>query len=222
MPALPLDEAGKYVAAAYVVFVALILIYVAIIGARSRASSVRSRSSWRTTSDRRAAHARRQPQDRAASAARAPGAARRTRGARALASSWTTRPCTRPWRSPPATARSSTSSTADPVEAENAALGVLSRQAGLRPTELLGRDLLAPRQRRRRAPLRGHERARLHDRGRGRGPGPGEALVRDGARGGRDRAGHEQAVPRRARPPASACGPRPTCRARACPCPRWP
>jgi hypothetical protein len=27
-PALPLDEAGKYVAAAYVVFLALILIYV--------------------------------------------------------------------------------------------------------------------------------------------------------------------------------------------------
>ncbi len=34
MPALPLDEAGKYVAAAYVVFLALILIYVAIIGAK--------------------------------------------------------------------------------------------------------------------------------------------------------------------------------------------
>ena len=34
MPALPLDEAGRYVAAAYVVFVALILIYVAIIGAK--------------------------------------------------------------------------------------------------------------------------------------------------------------------------------------------
>jgi hypothetical protein len=34
MPALPLDEAGKYVAAAYVVFVALILIYVAIMAAR--------------------------------------------------------------------------------------------------------------------------------------------------------------------------------------------
>ena len=29
-PALPLDEAGKYVAGAYVVFVMLILIYVAI------------------------------------------------------------------------------------------------------------------------------------------------------------------------------------------------
>jgi hypothetical protein len=34
MPALPLDEAGKYVAGAYVVFIALILIYVAIIGAK--------------------------------------------------------------------------------------------------------------------------------------------------------------------------------------------
>ena len=34
MPALPLDEAGKYVAGAYVVFVALILVYVAIIAAK--------------------------------------------------------------------------------------------------------------------------------------------------------------------------------------------
>jgi CcmD family protein len=34
MPALPLEEAGKYVAAAYLVFVTLITVYVAIIGAR--------------------------------------------------------------------------------------------------------------------------------------------------------------------------------------------
>jgi hypothetical protein len=34
MPALPLDEAGKYVAGAYVVFLALILVYVAILGAK--------------------------------------------------------------------------------------------------------------------------------------------------------------------------------------------
>jgi CcmD family protein len=34
VPALPLDEAGKYVAGAYVVFVTLILVYVAIIGAK--------------------------------------------------------------------------------------------------------------------------------------------------------------------------------------------
>ncbi len=34
MPALPLEEAGKYVAGAYVVFFALVLVYVAIIGAK--------------------------------------------------------------------------------------------------------------------------------------------------------------------------------------------
>jgi predicted S18 family serine protease len=33
-PALPLDEAGKYVVAAYLVFLALILIYVAIMATR--------------------------------------------------------------------------------------------------------------------------------------------------------------------------------------------
>jgi hypothetical protein len=34
MPALPLDEAGKYVAAAYLVFLALILAYVGIMAAK--------------------------------------------------------------------------------------------------------------------------------------------------------------------------------------------
>jgi hypothetical protein len=34
MPALPLDEAGKYVAGAYVVFLTLIVVYVAIIAAK--------------------------------------------------------------------------------------------------------------------------------------------------------------------------------------------
>jgi hypothetical protein len=34
MPALPLDAAGKYVAGAYLVFLTLILVYVAIIGAK--------------------------------------------------------------------------------------------------------------------------------------------------------------------------------------------
>ena len=34
MPALPLDEAGKYVAGAYVVFLILILVYVAIMAAK--------------------------------------------------------------------------------------------------------------------------------------------------------------------------------------------
>jgi hypothetical protein len=34
MPALPLDEAGKYVAGAYVTFFTLVVAYVAIIGAK--------------------------------------------------------------------------------------------------------------------------------------------------------------------------------------------
>jgi hypothetical protein len=34
VPALPLDEAGKYVAGAYLVFLALILIYVAIMASK--------------------------------------------------------------------------------------------------------------------------------------------------------------------------------------------
>jgi len=34
MPALPLGEAGKYVAAAYLVFLAIVLIYVAIMAVR--------------------------------------------------------------------------------------------------------------------------------------------------------------------------------------------
>ncbi len=33
-PALPLDEAGKYVAAAYLVFLVLLLVYLAIMAAR--------------------------------------------------------------------------------------------------------------------------------------------------------------------------------------------
>ena len=34
MPALPLDEAGKYVAGAYLVFMTLVVVYIAIIGAK--------------------------------------------------------------------------------------------------------------------------------------------------------------------------------------------
>jgi hypothetical protein len=34
VPALPLDEAGKYVAGAYVAFLTLVVVYIAIIGAK--------------------------------------------------------------------------------------------------------------------------------------------------------------------------------------------
>lgn len=43
MPALPLDEAGKYVAGAYVVFLAVIVIYVAIMATKLRGLEAR----WR-------------------------------------------------------------------------------------------------------------------------------------------------------------------------------
>jgi hypothetical protein len=54
MPALPLDEAGKYVAAAYLVFLALVLIYVSIMAAKlSRIE--RDLSELNELADRRAA-----------------------------------------------------------------------------------------------------------------------------------------------------------------------
>ena len=61
MPALPLDEAGKYVAGAYVVFLALILIYVAIMAAKLPADRARAG---------RAGRARRDPPHGGASAVR--------------------------------------------------------------------------------------------------------------------------------------------------------
>jgi hypothetical protein len=55
MPALPLDEAGKYVAAAYLVFLALVLIYVAIMaGKLSRIE--RDLNELNELADRRTAH----------------------------------------------------------------------------------------------------------------------------------------------------------------------
>ena len=86
--------------------------------------------------------------------------------------------------------------TGTPVEAENAALAILSRQAGLRPTELLGSLYSLRGARDRGAPVRRHRRPRLDDRGRGRDPGAGQARLRDGARRGRERPGLQ--------PPASA------------------
>jgi hypothetical protein len=43
MPALPLDEAGKYVAGAYIVFTAVIVIYVSIMATKLRGLEAR----WR-------------------------------------------------------------------------------------------------------------------------------------------------------------------------------
>jgi type II secretory pathway component PulM len=60
MPALPLDEAGKYVAAAYLVFLALVLIYVAIMA--SKLSRIeRELGELNELVDRRAAEQDREP-----------------------------------------------------------------------------------------------------------------------------------------------------------------
>ena len=71
----------------------------------------------------------------------------------------------------------------DPVEAESIVLGALARRAGVRPTELVERHLLAEELRRGAASLPGRLRARVDGDRRGRGAGPGQARVRGGAGG---------------------------------------
>src|SRR4051812_27613828 len=108
MPALPLDEAGKYVAGAYVVFIALILIYVAIISAKIARIARQidelaegdgeGASCWPSASLTR----RRRWQCASASGSRLAVPPRRS------PSSPPSPPSARPWRSPPATAPSCT------------------------------------------------------------------------------------------------------------------
>ena len=152
MPALPLDEAGKYVAAAYLVFLTLLIVYVAIMGMKiariereigelleleeAKDEPLRSPRRPRPRRERAPPRPRHLAPHRAAGAARAAGDARGPRHLACWPSCAPTTRCTRPWWSPPATAPSSTWSAGDPVEAETAALAVLARQAGIRPTEL--------------------------------------------------------------------------------------
>jgi Tfp pilus assembly protein PilO len=63
MPALPLDEAGQYVAAAYVVFVLLLVIYVGIMAAKLARIS-RDLEELAELAERREADSRRQTADR--------------------------------------------------------------------------------------------------------------------------------------------------------------
>ena len=166
-PALPLDKAGKFVAGAYIVFVALILIYVAIMAVRAqrlereldelrrdveaaRAARQAAATGRRRRCCERAAGHRRLAQDRAGRGARAPGAARGARpeflrdlrGAAEVHEAVAVSTCNR---------TELYLVVGDPVEAECTVLAMLARQAGIRPTELAGADLLAP-QLRRRAP----------------------------------------------------------------------
>jgi len=63
MPALRLDDAGKYVAAAYLVFLALVLIYVAIMATKLARIS-REIGELSDIVERRAEAAAEQPRDR--------------------------------------------------------------------------------------------------------------------------------------------------------------
>jgi hypothetical protein len=59
MPALPLDEAGKYVAGAYLVFLALVLVYVAIMAAKLQRIDRELRALVALAEERRAGEERR-------------------------------------------------------------------------------------------------------------------------------------------------------------------
>ena len=154
-PAIPNDVGGKYVAGAYLVFLVLMLIYVAIMGMklarierelrelaeiaeqRKARRGPRPRRCGPRSSLERAPRARRLAQDGAAGPARAPLADRGTRGRRAArADRGGDDPRgggdldLQPDRALPGRLR--------PGRGRVEALGVLTRKADIRPTELLG------------------------------------------------------------------------------------
>ena len=178
MPPLPLDEAGKYVAGAYMVFVALILVYVAIMAGAYRSGASAPPSSPSSTS--RGARKGRRREDRGVRMAEVLALGSSTRPRRWSCASGSPSPragpsgvlnelveapeiaeaaaistCNRP---------SSTSTLGDPVDAESHALTVLARDAEIRPTELVSHLYSLRAGRRRRPPLPGDRGARLDDR----------------------------------------------------------
>ena len=196
-PALPLHTAGKYVAGAYIVFLALVLVYVAIMasrlarterelaelrrdvelrrsgavgGADPRTPRTASESRWRE----RAARDRRLAQDRAGRGARAGGAARGARGEflRDLRGTGEVQE---------AVAISTCNRTelymvvGNPVEAESRALAMLASQAGIRPTALASSIYSSRNCDAARHLYRVTAGPGLDDRRRGRDPGAGQA-----------------------------------------------
>ena len=213
MPALPLDEAGKYVAGAYVVFVALILIYVAIMAAKLQRIE-RELGELADLAERQApaATARRSPP---MSELLALGISHKTaplelrerlaltegRAAGVLSELVDARPEVHE-----AAAISTCNRTELYLVARRPGRGRVAgaracspaRRRSARPswsatsTRCAAADAAAP-------PVPGHRRARLDDHRRGRDPGPGQARLRAGAGRGRDRADPQPALPRRAR-----------------------
>ena len=206
-PALPLGTAGKYVAAAYIVVLAVILIYFGIMAVRAQRLERELDELRRDVEAARAEQARERESVRM-SELLAIGVSHKTapvevrerlalpeprvtdflrdlRGAADVHEAVAVSTCNR---------TELYLVVGDPVEAESRTLAMLARQAGIRPTGPRDRDLLAPQLRRRAPSVPGHGRFRLDDRRRGRGPGPGQARLRDGAHARDDRAADQPPV----------------------------
>ena len=237
-PALPLDEAGKYVAGAYIVFLVLIVVYVAIMAAklqrierelRELADSPRA-APTASGRDRAAARGGRRlmtellalgvshktaPLDLrerlALTEGRAVGALRELTAADGIHEAAAISTCNR---------TELYLVVSDPVEAESTALGRPHPPGGDPPDRAARPPLLAALDRRRPPPLPGHRRARLDDRRRGRDPGPGQARLRAGAGRGRAPGRSSTASSAAPSPPAAAPARRPGSARRASRSPR--
>ncbi len=211
-PALPLGKAGKFVAGAYIVFVALILIYVAIMAVRAQRME-RELDELRRDVEAARPSSRGGPRAGAGVSellaigvshktapvevrerlalpeARAAEFMRDLRGAAEVHEAVAVSTCNR---------TELYLVVGDPVEAESRVLAMLARQAGIRPTGLASaiyshRNCDAARHL-----YRVVVRAGVDDRRRGRDPGPGQARLRVGAGRGHRRAAHQPPVPGRA------------------------
>ncbi len=216
-PALPLHTAGKYVAGAYVVFLALVLIYVAIMAIRlgrtekEIAELARDVQARRDDAAAQAAEREVEPVS-AMSELLAIGVSHKTapvevRERLALPEARVgefLRELRGDTDIHEAVAISTCNRTELYLVVGDAGRGREhragdARPAGRDPSHGLGRgDLLAPQLRRRPPPLPRHRGARVDDRRRSRDPGPGQAGLRDGAGQGVDGAAHQPPVPRRA------------------------
>ena len=209
-PALPLHSAGKYVAGAYIVFVALILIYVAIM-ARRLTRTERDLAELRREVEAAQAQRGSRPRSHRGSEmsellaigvshktapvevrerlalpeARAADFLRDLRGSGEVHEAVAISTCNR---------TELYLVVGDPVEAEGTVLSMLASQAGIRPTSLASAIYSPPQLRCRPAPVPRHRGPGVDDRRRGRDPGPGQARLRGRARQGHRRTADQPPV----------------------------
>ena len=206
-PALPLGTAGKYVAAAYIVVLAVILIYFGIMAVRAQRLERELDELRRDVEAARAEQAR-ERETVGMSELLAIGVSHKTapvevRERLALPEPRVTE-FLRDLRGAAdvheAVAVSTCNRTelylvvGDPVEAESRTLAMLARQAGIRPTGLATAIYSHHNCDAARHLYRVTAGSGVDDRRRGRGPGPGQARLRDGAHARDDRAADQPPV----------------------------